>query len=93
MEWKSGLIIKENMLKEVKEYFNNGMLSFHYFVDEQDNYHGSYKDYKFSGELFMCLIYKNGRGHGVTKVFFTNEILISVFKNSVNNGVKINFNF
>ena len=60
-------------LKEVKTYYNNGVLRSHYFYDNKGNLHGEYKSYRSNnGQLWFHHFYNNGRLNGEYKIYRDN---------------------
>ena len=51
----------DNDLTEVKILFENGQLSYHYFLDKNRYMHGEYKSWLRNGTLFEHFFYKNGK--------------------------------
>ena len=59
-------------LTEVKEFFDNGQLEYHYFEDENSEKHGECKWYYENGPLLEHRFYKNGKRHGECKSYRSN---------------------
>ncbi len=70
------------MLKEIKTKTK------HYFVDENGNKQGEYKDYYYNDQLYVHTFYLNGKLHGEYKDYHNNGQLSvhSFYQNSKLHG-------
>ena len=65
----------DNGLTEVKIVYSNGQLEYHYFEDENNDYHGEFKSWYSNGTLYKHCFYENGKAHGEYKSWWTNGTL------------------
>ena len=54
------------MIKEHKDYYENGKLWMHCFLKD-DKRHGEYKDYYKNGQMWEHCFYKDDKRHGENK--------------------------
>ncbi len=88
-------------MKEIKKYYDNGNLDCHYFIDNNDKFHGVYLSYYGTGKLFQECCFNHGNYRGVWKCFSKESQfeILSILKsenkilNSQFNGIKIEFNY
>ena len=64
-----------NGLPEVKEFWSNGQIHEHYFLDKNGELHGECKWWRNDGTLSTCCHYKNGKRHGEYKYWRNDGIL------------------
>ena len=64
-----------NGLTEVKYFYSNGQIHFHYFEDEHDKKHGEYKCWYNDGTLFEHCYFEHGEKHGEYKRWWENGTL------------------
>ena len=60
-------------LEEIKMFYNNGQLKEHYFLNENNQYHGECKLYYDNGQLGSHYFYKNNKLHGEYKLYWNNS--------------------
>ena len=59
-----------NGLIEVKEFYENGELQFHYFKNKNSKYHIEWKSYYENGQIKSHTFYKNSILHGECKLYY-----------------------
>ncbi len=84
------------MLREEKEFYDNGNLNYSMFIDENQKVQGLYKYY--GGNEFVQQQYpnKNNEVYGVCESWLTSlrkRNWISSYKQGTPNGVYIKFNY
>ena len=85
-----------NKLKEVKTYFSNEKIYQHYFINENDEKEGEYKDWWYNnGKLSEICYYKNGLLDGEYKEWHNNGKLsrIHYYKKGERFGISLNFRY
>ena len=80
-----------NNLKEVKTYFSNEKIYQHYFINENDEKEGEYKDWWHGGQQWEISYYKDGKKNGESNVWYYNgqEYLVCNYKNNKVYGINI----
>ena len=64
-----------NNLTEVKEFWSNGQIYEHYFLDENGKRHGEYKGWWENGTLWRHCYYEHGKLYGEYKCWFSDGTL------------------
>ena len=67
----------DNGLIEVKEFFENGQLWTHYFLDKDGSYQGKLDHWYDNGQIHEIINYKDDKMHGVYKCWRKNGELLS----------------
>ncbi len=84
------------MLKEIKKYTVNNILTFHYFIDE-DGIQGFYKSFYYNGNIRYSTFEFSGTSYGTIKLFLDQGAIKYIktrrFKQINDSGVCIYFNY
>ena len=80
-------------LKEIKEYYKNGNLDRHCYENENGLMQGEYRSWWDNGQLFLFLIFKDGKKHGLSKAWCSNGKTCSIINNINGNrfGISIQY--
>lgn len=54
-------------MKEIKNYFNDGQIGQHYWIDEKRKYQGEFKDWYEDGLLYEHVFYHNDEEINITE--------------------------
>ena len=65
-----------NNSTEVKEFYDNDQIRYHYFEDEHGKRHGEYKWWYSNGTLWEHCYYEHGELHGECKQWWSNGTLL-----------------
>ena len=83
-----------NNLKEIKTYFDNGKISQHYFINENNKKEGKYNVWWNNGQQLKICYYKNGILEGKYNVWYNNgqQLKIRYYKNGLLEGEYTDWN-
>lgn len=74
-------------MKKQLEYYKNGIIKKEYYLNENKQLEGEFKEYYENGKVLVDCIYKDGKVEGEAKVFNENGDLF--IKYYYENGQKI----
>ncbi len=77
------------MLKEIKEYFDNGFVNRHYFIDDNEIRNGLYTVFNNEGKITLKNNYINGFVNGIVYLRTGVGVMLYTKKMNEKHGIDI----